>query len=163
SEQEIAMTRWALASALLVLSARTAVAKDGFPMAAGDEWVYRGTLTRNAHAPGCEGSECKVVVTRTALRWTMKVTAVSSVDDLRTALLAGYPGDLIWLQGEPRPGAWLIVRDKAGRYFLLDEVNGEPLADIMNDPDKLKSRLDESKVILQWPFPDNKRFGCDPE
>lgn len=159
------MTRVVLAMMLLVVATSAAGASpDVFPLAAGNEWVYHGTLTRVQPQADCQdAAHCKAILTRETLDWTMKVTAVGSAGSYRTALLTGHPGDLIWLQGDPRPGTWLIVHDDDGRYFLLREASGESLADIMNDAAKLRPRLSERNVVLRWPFPDNQRFGCNPD
>jgi len=157
------MSAGALAIAWLVAFAAVDE-KEVFPLAVGNQWVYRGTLTRGKPDPACDGHpDCKVVIEHLKLDCPMKVTAVASTQGARAALLEGHPQDLVWLQGDPRPLAWLIVRTDDGRHFLLAQRNGESLAALMNDPEKLRSRLNERDVFLRWPFPDNRLFGCDPE
>jgi hypothetical protein len=127
-----------------------------FPMAAGNSWVYTGTI-RWTPAGSNE-------VLKKEIDWTMEIVDVIERQGLRAAVLDGHPSDLAWYEEGRQRRRHLVVAIGEGQteqlYLLSDERAGEVEERLRNSGDSLIDLLEDHELFLDLPLSSLKRF-CD--
>lgn len=126
-----------------------------FPLKPGTSWVYEGTVQWSPGAGERAASK--------KIRYSMKVSQVVERDNLRAAVVSGYPGDLDWSEGDRTALLSLIVETKAGRYYhIAPEQTDSALKRLADPSDKLDGLLSDDDFILEKDLAAGEKY-CDAE
>lgn len=125
-----------------------------FPLKPGTSWVYEGTVQWSA---GGERAASKKI------RYSMKVSKVVERDNLRAAVVSGYPADLDWSEGDRTALVSVIVETKDGRYYhIAPEQTDSALKRLADLSDKLDGLLLDDDWFLEKGLVAGKKY-CDAE
>jgi hypothetical protein len=127
-----------------------------FPLTPGTYWIYRGVVRWF--------SSEKVAEAETAVKWKMEVEKCIQRDDVRAALVSGFPSDLDWSDGHPKRTNSLIIQSDGGKFYLISSDRVEKVWKTVQDPNgSLESVLVIDDVFLDLPLTRGKKFCGDPE
>jgi hypothetical protein len=124
-----------------------------FPLTEGTAWVYKGTVRWTAVGTP--------TVTTTNVEWRTEVRRVIQHVAIRAAIVTGFPADLNWSNGNPKPQDSLLVEADAKFYLIAGELD-EAIHRLEDPADDLAGLLRDDNLLLQWPLKLNMKF-CDPE
>ena len=139
------------------LTGRTKNASDtSFPLEEGTYWVYQGFVRWWSFEVN--------QMSKTPVTWRMEVRKVIRRDHLLIAVVNGFPGDLDWSDGHPKPSHTLIIQSEADKYYLIgsDEDVAAALERVQDPNDLLEGLLQIDDLFLELPLVQGKKF-CDPE
>ena len=125
-----------------------------FPLKPGTSWAYEGTAQWSASGERAASKK---------IRYSMKVSRVVERDNLRAAVVSGYPGDLDWSEGDRTALLSLIVETKDGRYYrIAPEQTDSALKRLADPSDKLDGLLLDDDWFLEKDPAAGKKY-CDAE
>jgi len=126
-----------------------------FPLAPGTCWIYQGVVRWYNVKTQAE--------VETDITWKMEVEKSLQRDDVRAALVSGFPSDLDWSDGHPKRRDSLIIQSDNGKFYLIASDEVEKAWKTVQDPSvSLGTVLDIDDVFLDLPLTQGKKF-CDPE
>jgi hypothetical protein len=125
-----------------------------FPMTEGTWWKYDGTV-RWTHDFN-HVSAIKVA-------WKTEIRKLIRHEDLLIAVVNGFPTDLDWSDGHPKPCDSLVIRSGNGDYFLLAS-EGAAVNVKENEESSVSwnPKLSAENIYFWMPLADGKNF-CDLE
>ncbi len=121
-----------------------------FPLTKGTYWIYRGPV----ESGGSNGSISKII------SWKMEVTHVIARQDIKAAVVKGFPDDLWWYNENTQPRDYLIVQLFPARFYLLNQTEVKKAFDALRDDKNiLQGLVREPELFLDFPLIQGKRFG----
>ncbi len=121
-----------------------------FPLIKGAYWIYQGPV----ESSGSAGSF------RKSISWKMEVTDVIERQDIKAAVVKGFPDDLWWYTENKQPDDYLIVRFFPSRFYLLGQADVKTALDALRDNKNiLQGLVKEPQLFLDFPLIEGKRFG----
>jgi hypothetical protein len=136
------------------MAAIAAPSSDPFPMSKGTYWIYRGTVR---WFNGREGGAT------TKVTWKTEVQKVIRRGAFVAAVIKGFPSNLDWSDGDPKPGESLLIRTDKDDYYLLgaDEAQ-EGIKTLRDSNTSVDGLLNADDLILHLPLKKGGKF-CDAD
>lgn len=111
---------------------------EPIPLEKGVCWFYSGQV----EWLGQDGKEHRKV-----LKWRSEITDVLRKDGVTAATLLGHPLDLAFYAEGREPGRYVLVKDAAGRYYLLSHTAAEAFVNAMTQGESLRTPAEEDMIF----------------
>jgi hypothetical protein len=130
----------------------SAPSTDAFPMREGTHWIYRGIVR---WSNGREGGAV------TKVTWKTEVRKVIRRGRLLAAVINGFPSDLDLSDGDPKPGASLLIRTSTEDYYLIGaDAAQEGIKTLGAGNAPIDGLLNADDLFLHLPLKPGAKF-CD--
>ncbi len=127
-----------------------------FPMDPGTVWTYEG-LVRWTDQTKPDGADEK------HLTWRCEVRRLIEKNEIRGAIISGWPSDLDWSEGQAPPREHLLVEYRGNFYLVDGNKSREIRAKIEQGAKEFGDVLGPDDLFLKWPLREREKFGCDSE
>ncbi|HYL68994.1 MAG TPA: hypothetical protein VEX69_07505 [Candidatus Limnocylindria bacterium] len=123
-------------------------------MSEGTYWIYRGAV----YSANNQDGELVTKVT-----WKTEVRKLIRRGNLTAAVINGFPSDLNWSDGNPKPGDSLLIRSGQDDYYLIGpDPARQSIKTFADNNASLDELLSDDDLFLRLPLKQGAKF-CDPE
>jgi hypothetical protein len=118
---------------------------DSLPLTQGTYWIYSGTIkwfdfTSNKRAIK-------------SVRWKTEIERVFRHGDIVAAVVRGFPSDLDWSNGNPKPTEAILVRRGPSEIYLFGRRDLKPDLSRIEEPnDSLAGLVTIDDLLLHLPL-----------
>lgn len=124
-----------------------------FPLRPGCSWIYKGFVRWTAAGTN--------LVHEKSITWKMQVRSVERRNNLRIAVVSGFPSELVWADENTSPSEKLLIQTSGGKIFITDLTDSTRRR--LNDPkETFQDLLKDENLFLALPLFRGKKF-CDGE
>jgi hypothetical protein len=124
---------------------------NSYPLSKGTYWIYRGRVRWFDFSLDKPAS--------TSVVWRTEIEQVTVHGDMVAALVRGFPSELDWSNGHPKPMEAVILRRGLSEIYL---VGAPSLSRIGNPRDSLADLATTDNLLFRFPLHVREKY-CEPD